>query len=318
MEQEKIRAGRNGSSTGDQRRRHHHPVNEKNLLAASLLNLVVSILEFAGGVLSGSVALLSASLHNLSDTFAGFIAFMATMAGKKSAPRKRIFSYKRLEILAALLNAVILIVVSVFLLREAWDRWNDPHPINSLVMIVVAMIGLLANLYAVIILRKDSRKSIHVRATFRHLVGDTISSIVVIGGGILIQLFGFLWIDPLLTLLISIYIFREAFVILKESADMLIQPAPENLDLQRIKRRMEQTVSVRDIPHLQAWMLNDRQIHLEAHIELNEDLKLSEVNHTRKEIEQALRDEFHISRITIQFQYGTRSASRIFHHKEYT
>ncbi len=318
MEQEKIGPGRNGSSTGNQRRRRHQPVNEKNLLASSLLNLVVSILEFAGGILSGSVALLSASLHNLSDTFAGLIAFLATISGKKSATRKRIFSYRRLETLAALLNAVIMIVASIFLLREARERWNDPEPINSLIMIVVAMIGLLANLYAVIILRKDSRKSIHVRAAYRHLSGDAITSIVVIGGGILIQLLGFLWIDSVITLLISIYIFREAFVILKDSADLLIQPAPENLDLQRVKRHVEKTVSVRDIHHLQAWMLNDRQIHLEAHIELNEDLKLSEVNTTRKKIEQALREEFHISRITIQFEYGTRSASRIIHHKEYT
>ena len=129
-------------------RHHHHPVNEKNLLVATLLNLVITVVEIAGGLLSGSLALLSDALHNLSDTFATFIAYMATLIGKREANQKKTFGYKRMEILAALLNAVILIVMSVFLLKEAYERWNDPRPINSMIMLVVAMIGLLANVYA--------------------------------------------------------------------------------------------------------------------------------------------------------------------------
>jgi cobalt-zinc-cadmium efflux system protein len=182
---------------------HHHPVNEKNLLAATFLNLVITVVEVAGGILSGSLALLSDALHNLSDTFATFIAYMATVIGKREANQKNTFGYKRVEILAALLNAVILIVMSAFLLNEAWKRWNDPQSINSMIMLVVAMIGLLANVYAMVILKKDAHKSINVKAAYVHLIGDSLSSVVVIIGGVLIQIFKIYWIDPVITLLIS-------------------------------------------------------------------------------------------------------------------
>lgn len=284
---------------------HHHPVNEKNLLAATLLNLVITVVEVAGGILSGSLALLSDALHNLSDTFATFIAYLATIIGRREANPKKTFGYKRLEILAALLNAVILIVISVFLLREAYDRWNDPRPINSLIMLIVAMIGLLANLYALIILKKDVHKSINVRAAYVHLIGDSLSSLVVIIGGILIQIFKIYWIDPVITLLISIYIIREGFVILKGSVNILMQSTPDQLDLSKVKQRVEQVFEVQNIHHVHSWMLTDSEIHLEAHVELKNDLKLSEVKSIHKEIERLLVHDFSISHVTLQFEYET-------------
>ena len=256
-------------------------------------------------MLSGSLALLSDALHNLSDTFATFIAYLATVIGRRDANPKKTFGYKRLEILAALFNAVILIVMSVFLLREAYLRWNDPRPINSLIMLVVAMIGLLGNLYAVIILKKDAGKSINVRAAYVHLIGDSLSSVVVIIGGILIQIFKVYWIDPLITLLISLYIIREAFVILKESVNILMQSTPDQLDLSKVKKHVEQLSEVRNIHHIHAWMLTDNELHLEAHVELKNDLKLSEVKHTHAKIEQLLNHEFKINHVTLQFEYDT-------------
>ena len=284
---------------------HHHPVNEKKLLAATLLNLVITVVEVAGGMLSGSIALLSDALHNLSDTFATFIAYLATVIGRRDATNKRTFGYKRLEILAALFNAVVLIVMSFFLIREAYVRWNDPSPINSMIMLVVAMIGLLGNLYAVIILKKDASKSMNVRAAYVHLIGDSLSSAVVIIGGILIQLLKAYWIDPWITLLISIYIIREAYVILKESVNILMQSAPDQLDVARVKKQVEQLSEVRNMHHLHAWMLTDNELHVEAHVELNNDLKLSEVKLIQAKIEQLLNHEFKVNHITLQFEYDT-------------
>lgn len=294
-------------------RNHHHPVNEKNLLVATLLNMVISVVEFAGGMLSGSLALFSDALHNLSDAFATLIAYLATLIGKRGANQKKTFGYKRMEILAALLNAVILIVMSFFLIREAYERFNDPRPINSMIMMVVAMIGLLANLFAVIILRKDASKSLNVRAAYVHLIGDSLSSVVVIIGGILIQLFDIPWIDPLITLLISLYIIREAFVILKESSNILMQSAPDHLDLEKIKRKVEQMEQVDNIHHLHAWMLTDHEIHLEAHVELKNDLKLSEVKKKHTEIEEMLYMDFRINHVTLQFEYDTNHSPTLIH-----
>ena len=251
---------------------HNHAVNENNLLAATFLNLVITVVEIAGGLLSGSLALLSDALHNLSDTFATFIAYLATIIGRREANHKKTFGYKRMEILAALTNAVILIVISVFLMKEAWHRWQNPAPINSMIMLVVGMIGLLANLYAVLILRKDAGKSINVKAAYVHLIGDSLSSVVVIIGAVMIQIFQIAWIDPIITVIISIYIIRSGFVILKDSVNILMQSAPDHLDLSQIKLRVEQEPEVLNIHHIHAWMLTDQEVHLEAHVELQSDL----------------------------------------------
>lgn len=294
---------------------HHHAVNENKLLAATFLNLVITIVEIAGGILSGSLALLSDALHNLSDTFATFIAYLATIIGKREANQKRTFGYKRLEILAALINAVILIVMSVFLLKEAWHRWHNPAPINSMIMLMVGMIGLLANLYAVLILRKDARKSINVKAAYIHLIGDSLSSVMVIIGGVMIRIFKISWIDPIITAAISIFIIRSGFVILKESVNILMQSAPDHLDLSTIKKRVEQQPEVLNIHHIHAWMLTDREVHLEAHVELNSDLKLSQVKKTQHKIEKFLRRDFGIGHITLQFEFKTNHAPSLIHTK---
>jgi cobalt-zinc-cadmium efflux system protein len=302
-----------GNNHSRKRGHHHHPVNVKNLLAATFLNLVITVLEVAGGLLSGSLALLSDALHNLSDTFATFVAYMATVIGKREANQKKTFGYKRVEILAALLNAVILIVMSAYLLKEAWERWNDPQEINSLIMLVVAMIGLLANLYAVIILKKDAHKSINVKAAYIHLIGDSLSSVVVIVGGVLIQIFKIYWIDPVITVLISIYIIRSGFLILKQSVNILMQSAPDNLDLAGIKHKVEQLPDVANIHHLHAWMLTDNEIHLEAHIEINKDLKLSQVKSVQREIERFLLTDFKVNHVTLQFEFDAAHSTSLIH-----
>lgn len=294
---------------------HHHAVNEKNLLAATFLNLVITVVEIAGGILSGSLALLSDALHNLSDTFATFIAYLATVIGKREANQKKTFGYKRLEILAALTNAVILIVMSVFLINEAWHRWQNPAPINSMIMLVVGMIGLLANLYAVLILRKDAAKNINVRAAYVHLIGDSLSSVVVIIGGVMIQIFKTTWIDPIITVLISIYIIRSGFVILRDSVNILMQSAPDHLDLSQIKIRVEQEPEVLNIHHIHAWMLTDQEVHLEGHVELQSDLKLSQVKEIQEKIEKSLHREFKIQHITLQFEFNTNHTPSLIHTK---
>ncbi len=298
------------------RSHHHQPVNERNLLAVTMLNLVITALEVAGSILSGSIALLSDALHNLSDTFATFIAYMAILIGKKEASSKRTFGYKRIEILAALLNAVILLIISAYLIKEAYERLRAPQEVNPMIMMVVAMIGLLANLYGVVILKKDAHKSLNVKAAYVHLVGDAFSSVLVVIGGLLIQFRNMSWIDPVITVLISIYIIREAFVILKESLQILMQSAPDHLDLDKIKRLIEKDPDIHNIHHLHVWMLTDQQVHFEAHIELLKDLKLSQVRRIQQVIEKVLRQEFHIKHVTLQFEYNSTHAPRLIQKEE--
>ncbi len=280
-------------------------INSKNLLWVTLLNLLITLAELAGGLLSNSLSLLSDALHNLGDAVATFIAWIASRLSNRNSTPKTTFGLKRIEILAALLNAITLIVLSIYLFREAWLRLQNPEPVNSVIMLIVAVVGLLANIYAVIILRKDSAKSLNVKAAYIHLIGDSLSSVVVIVGGLLMLYFEIYWVDPIITFLIGLYIMKETFQILKETVGILMQHTPEGLNLHEIKKEIEKIREVKNIHHIHAWNLTDQLIHFEAHVDTNDDLLLSQAEKVREQIENILRDSFKIDHITLQFEYKT-------------
>jgi len=301
-----------GRTQGTSIRRHHQPVNDRNLLVASLLNLVVSIFEFAGGLLSGSLALLSDALHNLGDTVATMIAYLAVRMGRKNTAPATLVRYKRAEILLALVNAVVLLVVSGFLIREAYDRLHDPGQVDSMIMLVVGMAGLLANLFSAMIIKKEAHKSSSIRVAYLHLVGDVATSLLVVAGGVLIQIRKMYWIDPVLSVLISLYIIREALIILKESVNILVVPTPDDLDLDKVRKRVEQHPEIRNMHGLHTRLLGDRKVHLEARIVLFNNLNISDIDKIRVRLEQLLKKDFGIRHTTLQFELGpVKSPDRV-------
>ena len=294
---------------------HHHGYNlkGKNLLLAFLLNLIITFVEVIGGLVSNSLALLSDAIHNLGDTFAIMLAYVAHAISRKDANEKRTFGYKRIEILAALLNAVILIVITIFLFIEAYKRFQSPEPIRGQIMFWVALVGLAANLFAVILLKGDSHHNLNVKAAYLHLLGDTISSVAVIAGSVLIYYFNIYWIDPVVTVLIGIYILK-AFMVVKETLDILMQSTPSSIDLQEVVAEIEKHKEISNIHHVHTWKLNDRQIHFECHADLKTDLTLSKTDKIRAEIEQILQMKFDISHVTIQFEYNCCDEKSVIHH----
>ena len=221
---------------------HHHHKNDQQgqkLLWASILNLSISVFQIAGGLISNSLSLLSDALHNLGDSSAIFVAFMAGKVSRKKPNARNTYGYKRIEILAALLNAIVLISICIFLFFEAYRRFIDPQPITGKLMLVVAMFGLLANLLSVIILHKDKSNNLNVKAAYLHLLGDTLSSIAVIAGGILIWIWKLYWIDPLITILVGIYILWHTWDIVKETLNILMQTAPDFIDVEEVKTEVE-------------------------------------------------------------------------------
>ncbi len=299
---------------------HHHTHGHfqkesdgNNLLAVTVLNLIITVAEVVGGLVSNSLALLSDALHNMSDTFAVLIAFVANRVGRKGSTPKKTFGYKRVEILAALFNAVVLVVITVFIFVEAIKRIEHPEPIKGVIMFIVATIGLIANLAAVVMLRKDKARNINIRAAYLHLFGDTVSSVAVIAGSVFIIFFDVTWLDPVLTFIIGIYILKETFEILKESVDILMQSAPKDIDLKEIKNALEGIKEIDNIHHVHIWNLNDQQVHFECHIELKEDLKLSATEELRMRVEKILIDKFNVSHVTIQLEYNCCSDDSLIH-----
>lgn len=282
---------------------HHAGVKGGRLLTVTVLNLVISLAEIIGGVLSNSLSLISDALHNLSDGLAVFIAWIANLVSKKPSNSKRTFGYKRIEILAAFLNALILIGISIYLFYEAVLRIIEPEPIKGLLMLIVAIIGLIANLAAVLLLRTDSKKNINVKAAYLHLLGDTLTSVAVIAGGILIYFFNIFWIDPIITILIGIYIIIQTWSILKQTVDILMQGTPPGIDLEMIRQDLEQIPEIANIHHVHLWNLDDQSIHFECHVDLSENSRLSETESIYFRIEKILKEKYQVSHLTIQFEY---------------
>lgn len=297
---------------------HEHDHSDKegtgrNLLFSVLLNLLVTIAEALGGLISNSLALISDALHNLGDTFAILIAYLANLITKKDHSDKKTFGYKRIEILAALFNAIILVVIIFYLFNEAWHRLRNPEPVKGLIMLVVASIGLAANLSSVLLLKKHALKSINIRAAYLHLIGDTVSSVMVIITAILIYYFGIYWIDPLVTFLLGIYLLWETYRILRVAVDILMQGTPHGLDLALVKQSLETLPAIDNIHHVHAWNLSDKEIHFECHVDLNSDIRISETEEIKEAIHEILEKKFHITHITIQYEYNCCEDKNLIH-----
>lgn len=281
---------------------HHTEPNKRNLLISVVLNAIITLAEFIGGILSNSLALLSDAVHNLSDTMAILISYIAMIIGKKDSTAKNTFGFKRIEILAALFNAVVLIVISVYLFYEAYERFFNPEPIKSGLMFIVASIGFLGNIISVFLLHKDSSHNLNVRAAYLHLIGDTLSSVGVIAGSILIYYWNITWIDPLLTIIIGIVIIRATWGIVKETVEILMQASPASINLKEIKMELEKHGEITNIHHIHAWRLSDNIIHFQCHADVKENKSIQEVDKIRLELESILHKQFGIDHVTIQME----------------
>jgi cobalt-zinc-cadmium efflux system protein len=293
--------------------KHHPETSQRNLLIATLLNFLISAVEIAGGILSNSLALLSDAVHNLSDAVAVLIAYLAGKIGNRQPDPRRTFGFRRAEILAALLNAVILIVVTVYLFYEAYRRFQEPAEIKGRIMFIIALVGLAANLAAVFLLRTDAHRNINIRAAYVHLVGDSLSSVAVILGSLLIHFFGWYWIDPLVTMLIGLYILKHAWLILREAVDILMQAGPRNIDILEVCETLEGIPGIANIHHVHLWNLTDQQVHFECHADLKGNLTIEQTGPVLKDMERILLDEYRISHITVQFEYNRCEDQTVIH-----
>ena len=284
---------------------HSHEVPKGNkLLWVTLLNFIITVVQIIGGIMANSLSLLSDALHNMGDTSALFIAFFAGKKGAKGADKSKTFGYKRIEILAALFNAITLIAISIYLFYEAYKRFLDPEPIKGKLMIIVATVGLLGNLFSVLLLHKEKDSNLNTKAAYLHLMGDTLSSVAVILGGVAIWLFDVFWIDPLITILVGIFIIYHTWSVVDETVSILMQAAPANLDLEELEKTVLAFDSVQDMHHLHLWQMDDAHVHLEAHINLKENMDIKAMMQIRIAIIHKLMHDFDISHITLQMAVG--------------
>ncbi len=284
---------------------HHHDsdISGKRLLTTMFLNFLITGVEIAGGILSGSLSLISDALHNFSDGISIVISWIALRLSKRPNTEQFTFGLKRAQILAAVFNSATLIAISLFLFREAWIRFRHPSQINGNIMVLVALVGLTANILGTLLLHQGARRNMNIRSSYLHLLSDAISSAGVILGGICIALWNITWVDPLLTVLISAYILKESLDIVREATGILLMKAPAGLDLKAVCDFVESMDGISNLHHVHAWQLDEHNIHFEGHAEIN-DMNVSEAMPLLDRIEVELSEKFGIQHVTIQLETG--------------
>jgi cobalt-zinc-cadmium efflux system protein len=290
---------------------HHHDLNSRNLLISIFLNIAITVAQVIGGIVSGSLALLSDALHNFSDVISLIISWIANKLVKKKASLKRTFGYKRAEILAAFINAATLIVVAVLLIFEAIERFRNPQEIESNLVIWLSIIAILGNGFSVLLLKKNADNNMNLKSAYLHLLTDMLASVAVLIGGLLMKYYEIWWIDSVLTLAIAVYLVVMGWDLLKNSFKVLMLFTPDSTSVKSIVEDIQTIDAVKNVHHVHIWQLNEEEIHLEAHIDFKEDITLSQFDVILNSIEELIYHKYDINHINIQPEYGKCDAKDV-------
>ena len=284
---------------------HNHPdLKGRNLFISILLNILITVTQVIGGILSGSLSLLSDALHNFSDVLSLFVSYIATIYAKKEASTNKTFGYKRAEIIAAFVNASSLIIVAIILIKEAIERFFDPQTIESDLVIWLSLLGIAANGFSVLLLKKDADSNMNMKSAYLHLLTDMLASVAVLIGGILMKFYQIYWIDAALTLAIALYLIYMGYDLLKDSTRVLMLFTPNSIEVHKIVEAISKIDKIKNVHHVHIWQLNEDEVHLEAHIDFIEDINLSEFDAILEQIQEEVFHNHGINHLNIQPEFG--------------
>ena len=283
---------------------NHGDLSGRNLLISIFLNILITAAQVIGGVISGSLALLSDALHNFSDVISLVVSYVANKLAKKKASIQKTFGYKRAEILAAFINASTLIIVAVLLIIEAIDRFQNPKEIESDLVIWLSLIAILGNGLSVLLLKKDAETNMNMKSAYLHLLTDMMASVAVLIGGLLMKFYAVFWVDSVLTFLIALYLIWMGYDLLKSSTKVLMLFTPDDIPIDKIVEEINKIKGIKNVHHIHVWQLNEEEIHFEAHIDFYENISLSEFDNILHNVEELLFHKFEINHINIQPEFG--------------
>jgi len=282
---------------------HHHgaDLGERRLAAAVGVNLLLTLVQLVGGVVSGSLALVADALHNFSDAASLGVALVARRVSKIPADPRRTFGYRRAEIIGALINLTTLVLVAFYLVAEAVMRFFEDRAIDGWIVVGVAGVALVIDVATAMLTLAASKKSLNIRAAFMHNVSDALASVGVIAAGTLILLYDWTWTDLAATVLISGYILVQSIALLKTTINILMQGVPEDLEVRGVLDSVAQLEGVEDIHHVHIWQLDEHTRSMEAHIVTAEtDTPTREA--IKRRIKAHLAERFNIGHSTLEFE----------------
>ncbi len=279
---------------------HDHGANagKKALLISFILITAFMFVEFIGGWLSGSLALMSDAGHMLSDAFALGLSLSAVIVGQRTANKRKTYGYKRFEVLAAFINAITIFLIAIFILKEAIIRIQNPVPILSGPMFIIAVIGLIVNIAVLFILRGGEHKeNINVKSALLHVLGDMLGSVGVIVAAVLIYLFGWYMADPVISVIVAFLILYSAWNIFAETINILLEGTPAHIDIDDLKTKITQTQGVKGVHDIHVWSISSSFLILTAHITVKDGVDRDALIGALKKL---ISDTAGIKHITIQ------------------
>ncbi|PTS93135.1 cation transporter [Flavobacterium sp. HMWF030] len=272
----------------------------KSIKIVFAITLTYFVIEVIVGFITNSLALLSDAAHMLTDVAGQALALFAIWMASRPRNSKKSYGYLRIEIFSALINAIVLIFISGYILYEAWQRFENPPAVAGVPMLIVASIGLIINLVSMKILREGSKESINIKGAFLEVVSDMLSSIAVIIAGVVILATGWLLIDPIISALIGLFILPRTFGLLKESIDILLEGVPKDVDFYAVEKYISEEQGVDSIHDLHVWSLTSGVNALSVHIIMKPEITMSEMNDIIFEIKKELNKSYKINHTTLE------------------
>jgi len=280
---------------------HGNPseIGERRLWWAVGANILLTLAQIIGGIISGSLSLIADALHNFSDAASLLIALVAIRIGRKPPDKFKTFGYKRAETVAALINLTTLIIIGLYLCYEAIMRFMSPEPIAGWTIVIVAGIALIVDVFTALPTYSQSKTSMNIKAAFLHNVTDALASVGVIITGTLILLYGWIWTDAAMTLIISGYVLWQGFTEIPKVIHLLMEGTPEGVHIQEVTVAMENDKGVAGVHHVHIWQLDEHRNALEAHVVLSESTGMDDL---KARLKQMLHEKFEIEHSTLEFE----------------
>lgn len=282
-------------------------VSDNRLLWSVVLNHLLTVGQVVGGVISGSVALLSDAAHNFNDANALLIAYIARRISRRDANERYTFGYRRAELIGAVINLTLLGVIGLYLIYEGIKRFIEPVEIIGWIMAAAAGLALVVDVATALLLWAMSRGSLNVRTAFIHNIVDALGSLAVLIGAAAIIWLDWEWVDPALTLLIAGYVLWQVVTMLPQATRVLMEGAPTGFDLDDLVRRVQSLDGVEGLHHLHVWELDEQHRALEAHVVIERD-HADELEAIKERIKKLLSEEFQIPHSTLEFEFPGLSA----------
>lgn len=282
---------------------HHHPEHDspRKLYWAVFINVLLTVLQFIGGLLSGSLSLMADALHNFSDAGALIIAALAARISKIPANEKMTYGYRRAQVLGALINSTSLVVIGVYLLYEASMRYLHPSEIEGLVVVYIALIALVVDVGTALLMMAGAKKNINFRAAFIHNLSDAAASVVVIISGLLIHFYQFYVVDLVATVLISLFILYHSFFLIRQCILILMQSTPPDVNIELIKGELEKLSFVKGVHHVHVWQLDENYNFLEATLMIESE-NLKKMEEVKIQAKKVLKHNFSIGHATLEIE----------------